>query len=1079
MWRLGIVLTVATLCLLFVSSVVLAFDDLIEPDIKYSSSKDGGSLSNMSLVMHNDQYIDANSILMFVSNTGNFARDIDALLIQPLQLWQGGLIYPYTGIADILNGTNDNTLVYAAGIWIGAIDASDDTLVTVAEFSSEYIPGPMSGGTFMPDALSNDAYRVYKLHSDSTGVNSNTDYDEWPTSQGAPLDGSLNPLLLGNQTLWTVFNDADASLHDNEAGTTAPLGIEVRQLVWAADSAGQDNAVFLDYRLYNKGAKSLYDVYVSFWFDPDIGEPWDDLTGCDTTCDRFFAFNGDAWDREYGAVPGALAGKLIQGPVVPSSGDTAAYFNDTIIGYKNLGMTSFHKLINITEPSHSRESYRYMAGLDADGDPLANGTKYQYPGNPITMTGDIDTDARECRILVTTGPIPSFLPGDSQQVIIKLSASGQHNWVYSLAKALYSVDTACSVTYPIFEPPDSVRPWLDQHMDVYFEPKDDRWLTGVEWGESQFFNGGADFGYNFFGSYLDPQVDIDSFPTIEVRFSNAVIQKAYSYLRGGPTPWDYNGYHTVPFTVWDIDNDRQLNVAFSEWYDGDIFDSTWNPDATAVGNREYLFFFNSDYAGNNPLNSTIPYTTMNIMGDGQSLDVLYSLWPKVETGHTFSELAAGHKLIFNVEDLRADGPGDTIYFRDTKVGSLSTKILDVRQYSGYHSMLRLDLSATGIFDLGQSVVGFSGVGTDKMSIIFVPATTDSYFEYFTITDTLTETVWRTVYLSGKGTYGGPVWYVSNSGDDVNNDGSESSPFAHIQHAVDMAGLHDTVLVEDGAYSGVGNREINFFGKNLVLISRNGSGYVTIDCEGVVAGFKFENGEDSTSVVQGIAVISGDDLYGGGADINGSSPRFLECDFEGNQGEEGAGVSCRNGSNAKFVDCQFIANIAYYSGGGVFVENSAPVFDGCMFIINQANDGGGIYVSHSSPRFDNCVIHHNEANSEGGGIMCYRSSAIFSNCTITSNTFTVGEGEAVYIDKNVDSTVVIENSIIAFNEGDAVLCHGTQGTLDISCTDIYGNTGSDWSGCIEGLGSLNGNLSIDPMFCDTTGGDYSISSSSPC
>jgi len=184
-----------------------------------------------SLSIDNSTYIDANNILMFVTNHGNFGRDLGRVFGNDY-----GTYYPYNGVEDILNGVNDRSVLYVAGLWIGGVDsAKNDTLVTVSDFSSEYVPGPMDGGTFMPDR---PEFRVYKLYRDSLESNPNQDYLEWPVDQGAPVDGQGRPAMRGDQMLWTVYNDADPDQHTNNGGETAPLGVEVQQTVWALDESG-------------------------------------------------------------------------------------------------------------------------------------------------------------------------------------------------------------------------------------------------------------------------------------------------------------------------------------------------------------------------------------------------------------------------------------------------------------------------------------------------------------------------------------------------------------------------------------------------------------------------------------------------------------------------------------------------------------------------------------------------------------------------------------------------------------------------------------------------------------------------
>lgn len=72
---------------------------------------------------------------------------------------------------------------------------------------------------------------------------------------------------------------------------------------------------------------------------------------------------------------------------------------------------------------------------------------------------------------------------------------------------------------------------------------------------------------------------------------------------------------------------------------------------------------------------------------------------------------------------------------------------------------------------------------------------------------------------------------------------------------------------------------------------------------------------------------------------------------------------------------------------------------------------------------------------------------------------------------------LDRTIIAFNElGGAVF-----GLVvpSLSCCDLYGNAGGDWTGNIEHLEGQLGNICADPMFCDLPGGDYAIEHDSPC
>jgi len=182
-------------------------------------------------------WIDANKLLMFVTNKGIIAYDITGTLGK-----YDGLYYPFTSVEDIELGINYTTAIYAGSIWMGGVDsATGDTLVTSGQHNTDWGVGPLVGGAPVPNAASNPAYRVYKLYSDSLGDNPNTDYNEWPVDDGAPVDGLGNPAMIGEQMCWAVYNDLDLDEHIQIRGSVGQgLGVEVHQTVWASDEAGSD-----------------------------------------------------------------------------------------------------------------------------------------------------------------------------------------------------------------------------------------------------------------------------------------------------------------------------------------------------------------------------------------------------------------------------------------------------------------------------------------------------------------------------------------------------------------------------------------------------------------------------------------------------------------------------------------------------------------------------------------------------------------------------------------------------------------------------------------------------------------------
>lgn len=369
-------------------------------------------------LIDNTTFYDANNLLMFVTNTGSFAYDKTTLLGK-----SDGLYFP--------KGTN-KTVIFAAGIWMGAkVDGGIRT--AAAEYANDYVPGPMRDGTFQSDRGS---FRVYRINKGDTRETSN-DYRTWPFDDGAPSvkdangedvlddEGNRIPLLLGDQALYCVYNDASVAGRESDpgSGSAGPMGVEIQNYVFGYARAGAlGNTIFMQYKIINKGSNVLDSTHISLWADPDLGDAGDDLVGCDTLLSLGFCYNAGA-DAIYGAAAPAVGFDFFQGPIVPSAGVTDTILIDgvprTVVGFEELPMTSFNKYINGTDPSNNIETYNYMKGLESNGAPhLYNGvpTKFFMSGDPVTGTGEIDNNPADRRYMMTSGPF-TMNPGDTQVVV--------------------------------------------------------------------------------------------------------------------------------------------------------------------------------------------------------------------------------------------------------------------------------------------------------------------------------------------------------------------------------------------------------------------------------------------------------------------------------------------------------------------------------------------------------------------------------------------------------------------------------------------------------------------------------------
>ncbi|MEW6051845.1 MAG: T9SS type A sorting domain-containing protein [Candidatus Zixiibacteriota bacterium] len=308
----------------------------------------------------------------------------------------------------IFNLSNWGTTTYGGGGYEHSVSAGDNDPYTdwiYFQDPSDHTPG--RAGYLAAEAdMRNGTYsgeRETEILARIVFVNWNGG-DAPPFTQDMPETG----------TIFRITTKKGYAVPDSLTFTaTRPQAIATR-------AGGEGNAVYIRYDLVNEGNRTIRDMYICLWSDPDLGGASDDLVGCDTLNNLWFCYNATNMDMQYGHSVPAVGLRSLVGPVVPSHGDTAQFFGHTLFGYRNLPMSAFNKYINGTDPNSYAETYNYMRGLNSDGTPLPNGTRFMHPGDPVAGTGDLDVNPSDRRMMASYGPF-TFRPGDSQQVIFKMA----------------------------------------------------------------------------------------------------------------------------------------------------------------------------------------------------------------------------------------------------------------------------------------------------------------------------------------------------------------------------------------------------------------------------------------------------------------------------------------------------------------------------------------------------------------------------------------------------------------------------------------------------------------------------------
>lgn len=358
-----------------------------------------------------------------------------------------------------------------------------------------------------------------------------------------------------------------------------------------------------------------------------------------------------------------------------------------------------------------------------------------------------------------------------------------------------------------------------------------------------------------------------------------------------------------------------------------------------------------------------------------------------------------------------------------------------------------------------------------------------------------------------------TWYVSV-------DGWGDAPT--IQAAIDSTLPGDEVIVSAGTYtwanqnasdgamlrlkSGIWLRSEQ--GPEVAILDSQGQGIVIscddIDSQTIIEGFTITGGAAAgaagihcenesyvvitNNVIEGNSpgiyswssypVVAGNTIRGNGGELGGGihcwygAPRIIDNLIIDNTASSGGGIYCFN-CDPMIARNTISSNEASYGGGGVYLSaGAAASITRNRFTQNRALRGGGVFCSNSSEgKIQSNEFTRNAATTEGGAVACVYSAPIISSNTIAFSVSASGAAIHCGLQSNPD----IFQNIVCWSSGSEAIGWVEASNPTITCNDLWDNTDGNSIGTVD-----EGNISLDPLFCDAKGSDdYFLRSGSPC
>ena len=328
--------------------------------------------------------------------------------------------------------------LYAAGPWIGALDASGIPHVTTALYDTEFSPILLPENPCAPlpiDQIS-DVREAYEgIPNGNRIISASVDPDD--DGDGLIDEDFLNGVdddndgrcdedysAIGQQMLACEYVDYLPETRQQNP-EHVPLGIKVEQTSYAWATPGQNDFVGIDYKIINKSGRSLRNVFVGIFADCDIGSRairgyfLDDEAAL---MDREVSYIGSAGETVTRRIQMGYMWDNPDNPARPQDnkgGDAPGYIGCMFLNHTTdpagllaptrVGITAF-------------KFFSGSASFAAGGDPENDAQAYQLMSDPALRpenVGQIQSSRPlDYRFVMATGPFKQILPDSALTISV-------------------------------------------------------------------------------------------------------------------------------------------------------------------------------------------------------------------------------------------------------------------------------------------------------------------------------------------------------------------------------------------------------------------------------------------------------------------------------------------------------------------------------------------------------------------------------------------------------------------------------------------------------------------------------------